>query len=262
MGDDDSSRQRPPAEWPAQPPQYKQYTYSEDDYTARPPRRRPGRRAGTSLLVLLILAAVFVVGDRVARTYAQDRIAQQIQTQARLAARPGVSIEGFPFLTQVAAHDLRKVDISASNVPAGKITVSSITATATGVHLNSGFNGATIDQINGTALVTFASLASAAGAKGVTLTSDPAAGPNDISISAGPQLSATGQVTLTGPSQVTVKVTSLGGLAGLAAGTIGSLPGYVITIPTLPAGLKVDGVSVTSRGIEVQAAAQNTTLSQ
>lgn len=255
---DDSSRQRPPAEWPSQPPPY---TYSEDEYNPRPPRRRPGRRAGTSLLVLLILAVAFVVGDRVARTYAQDKIAQQIQTQGSLAARPAVSIEGFPFLTQVAAHDLRQVNIGASNVPAGKITISSITATATGVHLNSGFNGATIDQIHGTALVTFASLVSAAGAKGVTLTSDPAAGPNDITISAGPQLSATGQVTQTGPSQVTIKVTHLGGLAGLATGAIGSLPGYVINIPALPAGLKVNGVLVTSRGIEVQAAAQDTTLS-
>lgn len=259
MGDDDdSSRQRPQADWPAQPPPY---TYSEDDYGARPPRRVPGRRAGTSLLVLLLLAAAFVIGDRVAKAYAQGRIAQQIQTQASLAARPAVSIEGFPFLTQVAARDLRKVDISASNVPAGRITISSVTATATGVHLNSGFNGATIDQIHGTALVTFASLVSAAGAKGVTVRSDPAAGPNDIAISAGPQLSATGQVTQTGPSQVTIKVTQLGGLAGLAPGAVGSLPGYVITIPTLPAGLKVDGVSVTGRGIEVQAAAQDTTLS-
>src|SRR5262245_3820512 len=100
MGDD-SSRQRPPADWPAQPPPY---TFSEDDYVARPPRRRPGRRAGTSLLILLILAAAFVVGDRIARAYAQGRIAQQIQTQASLAARPAVSIEALPLLPQLAGR--------------------------------------------------------------------------------------------------------------------------------------------------------------
>jgi len=100
-------------------------------------------------VVLLILAGALVIGDRIAKSYAQGKIAQQIQTQATLATKPSVNIEGFPFLTQLAAHDLRKVDISARDVREGKIDISAINATASGVHLNSSFSGATVDQVNG-----------------------------------------------------------------------------------------------------------------
>ena len=246
-------RPRPRAGWPAQPA-----PYSGDDYYP-PRRRRRGRGVGATLLILLaLLVAAAVIGDRVAKSYAQDRIAQQVQTQAALAAKPSVNIEGFPFLTQVAAHSLRKVDISARNVPEGKITISSVHATASGIHLTSGFNGATIDQVNGTALITFASLEAAAGTNGVTLAADPGGGPGSISVSAGP-LTTKAKVTLTSPTEVNVKVE---GFSGPLGSLIGQLPGYVIHIPTLPAGLKVNSVSVTSQGVVLTAAAQHTTLSQ
>lgn len=244
---------RPRGGWPAQPTRY-----SGQDYVP-PPRRRRRRGIGATLLVLLVLlAAAAVIGDRVAKSYAQDRIAQQVQAQATLAAKPSVNIEGFPFLTQLAAHDLRKVDITARNVREGAITISSVSATASGIHLTSGFNGATIDKVNGTALITFASLEAATGTKGITLAADPAGGPGSVSVSAGP-LSTKAKVTLTSPTKVTVQVESFTGPLG---SLIGQLPGYVITIPALPAGLKVNSVSVTSQGVVLTAAGQHTTLSQ
>jgi hypothetical protein len=251
-------RPRSRGEWPVQPPQYSGDDYDTAEYPP-PRRRRRGRRAGITLLVLLIgLAAAFVIGDRVAKSYAQDKIAQQIQTQATLAAKPSVSIEGFPFLAQLAAHNLRKVDISARNVQEGKVDVAVINATASGVHLNSSFSGGVVDQVNGTALITFAALEQAAGTKGITLAADPAAGPNTLQASAGP-LTAKAKVTLTSPNQVTVKMEGLGGILG---SLIGQLPNFVINIPTLPAGLKVNSVAVTSQGVVLTAAARNTTLSQ
>ena len=51
-------------------------------------------------------------------------------------------------------------------------------------------------------------------------------------------------------------------LHGNAFFGISHLPGFGINIPTLPAGLKVNGVSVTSQGVVLTAAARNTTLSQ
>ena len=41
----------------------------------------------------------------------------QIQSSG-LSAKPSVNIEGWPFLTQVAAHDVKAIDISANNVTA------------------------------------------------------------------------------------------------------------------------------------------------
>ena len=233
--------------------------YRQDGYGQRAPRRRRRRRGWIALLVtLIVLAVLFVIGDQIAKAYAQNMIASKLESSSGLSTKPSVTIEGFPFLTQVAAHDIRTIDISAGNVQADKVDITSIKATATGVHLNSSFNGATIDQISGTALISFASLVNAAGARGVTVTADPAGGPNAANVNLGP-LTATAKITQTGPSQITVTIQSLDGISG---SLLGQLSDYTINVPKLPAGLQVQGVSVTSQGITIKAAAQNTTLSQ
>jgi LmeA-like phospholipid-binding len=223
-----------------------------------PRRRRRGRGWIALLITLVVLAVVFVIGDQVAKGYAQNMIAGKLQSQAGLPAKPAVTIEGWPFLTQVAAHDIRTVDISATDVQAGKLVISSVKATATGVHLNSSFNGGTIDHISGTALITFPSLVSAAGAQGVTIAADPARGPNAATVSLGP-FSTTATATQTGPNKITIKIASL---SGIAASIIGQLPNYTFTVPKLPAGLQLQGVSVTSQGLVIKVAAHDTTLSQ
>jgi hypothetical protein len=232
----------------------------QDRYGQRVPRRRRRKRGWIALLVtLIVLAVLFVVGDQIAKSYAQNMIATKLQSSSGLTTKPSVTIEGFPFLTQLAAHDIRTVDISASNVQEDKLDITSIKATATGVHLNSSFSGATIDHISGTALISFGSLVNAAGAPtGVTVTADPSGGPNAANVSLGP-LTATAQITRTGPSQITVRVESLD---GISTSDLGLLSDYKINVPTLPAGLQVQGVSVTGQGIVIKVAAQNTTLSQ
>ncbi len=263
------NQSRPQGGWPTQPPQYGvpgRQAYAETSLHAAPPRRRRrGRRVATVLITVVILVvALFVAADRILAAYAQNMIAGEIQTQANLSAKPSVTIEGFPFLTQVVARDIRQIDISASNVTEDKLTISSITATATGVHLNSSFNGATIDQINGAAVITYSSLESVLAIPGATITPDPSGGANAVTIGEGSLASATGQITLTGPNQVTVQLNSLGGLGSLLNGVFGSSlnSSYKLTIPALPAGLKVTGLSVTSQGIVLQASAHDTNLSQ
>lgn len=249
--------------WPDQPSQYSAppATSRRAAPSVRPRRRR--RRGWIALLVtLVVLAVIFFVGDQVARTYAQNMIASKIETSSGLAQKPSVTIEGFPFLTQLAAHDLRVVDVSASNVQAGKVDVTSIKATATGVHLNSGFSSATVDRINGTAFISFASLEQALGVQGVaTISADPAAGPDAVKLSAGAIGSITGQVSVVGPNEVRIQMGSLTGLAALLGGKV-PIPSQTIQIPKLPAGLVVRSVSVTGQGVVATASAQDTTLSQ
>jgi hypothetical protein len=223
-----------------------------------PRRRRRGRGWIILLSTLVVLAVLFVVADQVAKAYAQNMIAGKIQSSAGLRTKPSVSIKGFPFLTQLAARDIRTVDISANNVQSGKLDISSIKATATGVHINSGFSSATVDHISGTAFISFASLESAAGIQGATITADPSAGPNAINVGVGP-LTATAKIVQTGPSDFAVK---MDGLGGIASSLVGSLPNYSIQVPKLPAGLQVRSVTVVSQGIDVNASARSTTLSQ
>ncbi len=255
-------RRQPPGGWPSQPPQYSQGPAVGYRPVPPPRRRRRGRGLIALVSTLVVLVVLAVVADFVAKAYAQNQIASQVQTAAKMTGKPSVTIEGFPFLTQVAAHDLKAIDISASNVAAGKFTITSITARATGVHPNSSFSGATIDQINGSALISFSSVENALGLRGVaTISADPADGPNAVKVSAGIIGDVTGKVELTGSNRLTLQLGSLSGLASLLNGAV-PLQTQTITIPKLPAGLTVRSVTVTSQGIEATASAQHTTLTQ
>lgn len=276
--------------WPAQPPvsgpgqggygqagygpeSYDQATYEQATYgqrAGRPPRRRRRRHPLVWLVVVLVvILAIGGIGDQVAKAYAQNDIAQQVQS-AGLSAKPSVSIKGWPFLTQVLAHDVKTIDISANNVTTtgGKLPFS-FTATATGVHLNSSFNGATIDHIKGQVTITYQSLDSylgnsigIPGLSSISITPDPAKGPNAITANASGIASVDATVTKTAANQITIKFGSLGGgLASLLGGSA-SIPDQVIDIPKLPLGLVVGTPEATSQGVVIPASASNTTLTQ
>ena len=230
-------------------------------------RRRRGRGWIALGISLAVLAVLFFVGDQVAKGYAQNVIAQKIESSG-LNTKPSVHIEGWPFLTQIATHDVRAIDISASNVPAGKFTISSIQARATGVHLNSSFNSATIDHIDGTATISYKSLESAlSNAVGIpglsigTITPDPKDGPNAVNVNAG-IASVTAKVVQTAPQQITLEFGTLNSSLGSLLGGSATIPNQVISIPALPAGLVVRSVAVNAQGVVATATATNTTLSQ
>lgn len=265
--------------WPAQPPSNGEHgpgqpgggfaAGTRDGYrraAAGRPRRRRRRGLVILLAAVVVIAALLAVGDQVARSYAQDRIAQQIQKSANLSARPSVSIEGWPFLTQVAAHDLSAIDISASDITTagGKLPVN-VTAKATGVHVNSSFSSATVTRISGQATITYQALGKylgnvtgIPGLSSVTFTPDPSSGPNAVTASIG-VASVTATVVKTGPAQMTIKFGRLSGL-GAALGNVVSVPDQIIDIPQLPAGLTVGTPTASSQGIVIPASASNTTL--
>jgi hypothetical protein len=277
---------RPQGGWPSQPPAggagqggYEQanYNYGPGSYdqatygqqAAGPPRRRRRRHPLVWLLVVLVvILALGGIGDQVAKSYAQNDIAKQVQSSG-LSAKPSVSIKGWPFLTQILAHDVKTIDISANNVTTtgGKLPVS-FTARATGVHLNSSFNGATIDHITGQVTISYQSLDSylgnsigIPGLTSISISPDPAKGPNAVTANAAGIASVNATVVKTGANQITVKFGSLGGIASLLGGS-GSIPDQVIDIPKLPLGLVVGSPEATSQGIVIPASASNTTLTQ
>lgn len=256
--------------WPAQPPLYSTgnpYSRPDDGYTQLPrPRRRRRRRLTALVITLVVLIAALVAADFAAKAYAENTIASKIQSSG-LSNKPSVTIKGFPFLTQVLAHNVHEIDINGNNESAdnGKVTFD-FTAKATGVHLNSSFNGATIDQITGEAVFPFSSIGNlisdSLGVSGlVTVSADPAAGPNEIQASAPVIGSLQAKVVQTSPNVVTLELGSLSGLASLLPISSAS-QNIPIDIPTLPAGLVVRSVGVTSQGIVGTASATDTTLTQ
>ena len=233
-------------------------------YQGPPPRRR--RRRRWPLITLIVIVVILVVGDRAANAYTENQMASQIQSSLGLSGKPSVTIQGFPFLTQLAARDFRTVDINASNetitsssAGSGLLKIASLTATLHGMHIH-GLNSATIDQFNASALVNFTALGDVGGIpQGITLSAD---GPNQIKadISLGPLSdTAVAQVTQTGSNQINVKIVDAG---GIPVDLLGNLANFSFSIPKLPAGVTIQSISVTQQGLRITAAGQNTTLSK
>jgi hypothetical protein len=278
----DTSPQAPPAapQWtptPPQPggqwpPQSPQPPAPGGQWGPPPPRGRRRRRARRSVMVtftLVVIVILLVIVDRVANAVTENAFASQFQSQG-VPVKPSVSIEGFPFLTQLAAKDFKKVDISASNIPVnlptgGTLSITSVRATVNGLHI-SGYSSsanATVDHITATAFVSFGSLAAAGnlGGTGVTLAQ---AGPNTVKITAGVAgLSDTeeAQILQTGPQTIAIKIAGTGGL-GSVLGAIG-FNSFSFTLPkVVPASLRITGLTLNSQGLTVSAAASNATFSQ
>jgi LmeA-like phospholipid-binding len=234
-------------------------------------RRRRTRRSVMVTFTIVVVLILLVIVDRVANAVTENAFASQFQSQG-VPVKPSVSIEGFPFLTQLAAKDFNKVDISASNIPVnlptgGSLSITSVHATVNGLHI-SGYSSsanATVDHITATAFVSFGSLAAAGslGGTGVTLTQ---AGPNTVKITAGLAGIASdteeAQILQTGPQTIEIKIVNNGGGLGSVLGSVG-FNSFSFTLPkVVPASLRITGLTLNSQGLTVSAAASHATFSQ
>src|SRR5580693_9020586 len=223
------------------------------------PTGRRRRRRRWPIITLIVIVVLLVVADRAGAAITENAIASQIQSNLDLSGKPHVTVEGIPFLTQLAARDFKTVDIDGTDETTGPLEIAKLTATLHGMHLLS-LNSARIDQFNAMAVVTFAGLANAGGIpQGITLS----AGPNNT-INANVNIlgfssTATAQVTRTGPNTVNIKITNFG---GLPSSVLGSLVNFNINLPKLPAGVSIGTISVTQQGLSISANGKNVTLSQ
>jgi LmeA-like phospholipid-binding len=226
------------------------------------------RRSVMALFTVIVVLIVLVIGDRVACAITENQFADQFQKQG-FPVKPSVTIEGFPFLTQLAAKDFHKVDISASNVPVplptgGNITISSVHATINGLHI-SGYSSsanAKVDQITASAFVSFGALAAAGGigdGTGITVKPD---GTDKVKITAGIGgiFSDTEEAQITASGQtISIKVLPSGSAVGSLLSSFGS---FSFSLPKgVPASLRITDLSLNSQGLTVTAAASDATFS-
>jgi hypothetical protein len=254
-------------------PGYDQPGYDQPGYdqpgnqpppSGRPPkRRRRGRRVTMTVFTIIVLAILLLIGDRVANAVAENEMADQF-TSNGFPVKPSVDITGFPFLTQLAARDFKKVLISASNIPAGPVTITSLNATLTGMHITGGFSGAKIDQINAKAFVSFGALEDAGGlgnGTGITMTPD---GTNKLKITAGiggiASDTEVAEIKQTGPQSISVQLLNNGGALGSLLSGFGS---FTFKLPAgVPASLRITGFTLNDSGLTLTAAATNAVFSK
>jgi hypothetical protein len=222
--------------------------YSEDlTRPDLPVRRRRRRWPVIVLIVILVLAGLAVVGDRVAAAYAEHRIASEVQKEG-FGARPDVKIYGFPFLTQVAGRHFPHARMTAHNVREGPLTIGSIDADARDVRVDSGFRSGTIGGVDGTATVSFGNLAKAAGQSDLALS---AAGPDtvkaDVDLGVG-TATATAKVTKVGNA---IRVHGVA-VEGFPVSDLGDDLDFTVPVTGLPLGLKFRSLRVSSKGIALR----------
>jgi hypothetical protein len=197
-----------------------------------------------ALLAVITLIAVAVIADRLAAAYAADRVATEIQKQG-FNVKPNVKINGFPFLTQAISRNFHGVQLSAQGVQEGPLRISSLDATAQGVHLDPSYRKGTIDSLDGTGVVTFADLVSAGGQPGMTLSS-PGPGQVEAKIDLGVVVeTATSQVTKVG-NKIQVHVLSV---QGIPFSELGQQLDFSVPVPALPLGLIFQSLSITTQGV-------------
>ncbi len=233
------------------------YGGSFEDGRSRAPRRRRRRWPLILLVTLVVLAVLFVIADRVAVRYADNQFATQIQKQG-FSTKPDVSIQGFPFLTQLAARDFKEVHITANGEKVGPVTIDDINATIKDIKLNSGFNSGTVSSIDGTGLITFGSLAKAgSSAAGVADLKIARKSDNEAKITANVaglfSDSGVARVTQSG-NKIHVKLISAGGLPTSLLGGLGS---FSIPLPNMPMGMTLQSITLTTRGALVHITGHN-----
>lgn len=243
----------------------------------------------TLLAVLLVLAALVVVADRVAANVADRELRTKLV--AELEARDvgyqqlDVAIGGFPFLTQVLKGTYEKITIDLSQVTlrvdaARRATVPSLNVIALGVNadaqqLAQGTAKVSANQVTGTAVISFATLLSLMdfgqfGLSDVTL-ADSAGG---LAVTARltqagitVPISATADITVTGGQfKVNIRDASVVSVAAppIVKTYLSGLATRNVTarLPVLPFGLTLEKFTVHPDGLAITATGHNVALAQ
>ncbi|MEU9116537.1 DUF2993 domain-containing protein [Streptomyces sp. NPDC048483] len=220
------------------------------------------------LFIVVILGVLFVVGDRVAVSYAEGMAADKIRSSQGLEKTPEVSIKGFPFLTQIAGRNLTEVDAELGGMSASAdgrtLRVEKLSAQFHDVALGSDYTSIqSAASATGKAQISYADLTKAAGG-GVKISyAGEKNGRSQVKISPNlplvGSLEVTGSLTVTG-NTVTLRADEIPAMCkALPACQSGvrSQTDHEWKLDQLPGNLKLDKVVTTPKGVSLTASGTN-----
>lgn len=156
-------------------------------------------------VVVVVLAVLVGVADRVGAHYAEKTVAEKVSAQLAQrqigSAPPEVTIAGFPFLTQVLRGNYAEIhvdlrDVKTDRLPIPLLRVRAHDVRADAQQMMEGTGQIIATRIDGTATLSYTALVDASGLQDITLTGD------------GTNLRISGNVpiagVLTGAAEVTV----------------------------------------------------------
>jgi LmeA-like phospholipid-binding len=228
------------------------------------------------LVFVVVIGGLFVAADRVAVKLAEDEAASQAQRNQGMAARPTVSIKGFPFLTQVLAKKLDEVEVTADGVQAGvpgqSLRIDRFDADLKGVRLKDDFSSAVADTATGSSHITYADLTKAA-PDGVTVGygGQGSDGQERVKITVSATLPIVGTVKRSLVSAISVSgdsvrlravsISGLGSVAGLED-LIRQKIDFSRKLVGLPQGIRLNSIQTNADGITVSATGTQVALTQ
>ena len=221
------------------------------------------------LIAVIVIVILLVAADRVAAVVADRQIASRVETSYHLPSKPSVSVQGFPFLTQVAAGSYHEIDLSIGQVSSGGVQVNDLAAHLMGVHapvrdlFGGKYSNITAAQVTGTGSVPLSTVQSRV-PQGVQLSPDGGAVRMSGTVSyLGVSVPVSAVASLgVSPSGITVTPTriSLGSGINAPASAISGQFRFTIPVTGLPLHLSLTSVSVTPSGFQVSVSAANVAL--
>ncbi|MGW3949724.1 LmeA family phospholipid-binding protein [Streptomyces sp. NPDC004752] len=236
------------------------------------------------LIVVVIVGGLFVIADRVAVHFAQGEAADKLKATENLSATPDVSINGFPFLTQLAGGSLDDIEVgikdyqAATGTDGRTIRIDDLKAHMKGVEFSGDFGSATAATADGTATIAYDQLLKTAKsdptqvAPGVTARviglSDGGNGKIKVSVEAtvlGAKLpnpvSVLSTLTVKG-NTVRVHADTLPKLGGvdIAEDRVREITDFQQAIDQLPGGIKLDKVQAAPDGVDITVKGSNVRL--
>jgi LmeA-like phospholipid-binding len=228
------------------------------------------RVARIVLIVVVVLGGLFVAADRVALSVAQNKAAERAAVTQGLTSKPKVSIEGFPFLTQVLFGKLDEVKVSANDIAAGEggrtLRIDSFHADLHGVKMSNNYSTAVADSADGLAFITYADLTKAAPA-GITVSYAGARSDNRPMVKLagsfmGAELSVLSEIKVEDDDTIGLHAENLPE-AFTALGLedqVRKQIDFTTRLTHLPAGISLTSVTTTPDGISVAAAGRHVVL--
>ncbi|MFD9793136.1 DUF2993 domain-containing protein [Streptomyces sp. NPDC059070] len=219
-------------------------------------------------VILALLAAVTVGGDRAAAAWTEHRTADAFQRAQGLASAPHVRVHGFPVLTQLAGGTLDRVDIEAADIPAGRdggrLPVTTLNVELDRLRRSADATEAHADSARATAFLSYRDLSGALGFD-VAYSAD--------STKAAPRVAATTTLPLLGRATASARVTVAGdrAIALRDVRVAGDLPKGLRSLVTgalerelrldgIPTGLALTSVTTDEKGLTATFAGRDVTF--
>lgn len=222
------------------------------------------------LVLVILLAGVVIVGDRLGVRIAQDEIGKQVAAQYDLRQRPEVTIHGIPFLTQAIGGEYDQIDVSIAEWSERGVTVSDVKVEMKGVSapladVTSGnADNVTARTATASAVIPYDVIKQRAPkqVQGITAKGD------NLQVDLSGSIAG---IPASGTAVVSVKPGSRGiTVTPISASTRGGVPiplallrqqlSWTVPVANLPVGSRISDIQPTPEGLRVASTAENVRL--